>query len=91
MAQRLRALAVLPEDLNWIPSIPMGVHNCPCLQLQGLKCPLLTSEVTRHTHGALTHMQDVRFPTVCCEYHWLIKKLAGPIARWNLVRREKLS
>ena len=43
MAQWLKAMAALPEDLDLIPRIQMGAHNHPQLHFQGIWCPLLVS------------------------------------------------
>ena len=52
MAQWLRALAPLREDLGSIPSTHMETHNCLLFaQLQGIQCPLLASTGTRQVHG----------------------------------------
>lgn len=56
MAQKLRALVVLAEDLARIPSIHKAAHNHPQLQSQGT-CPILASVVTRQAHEAQTQMQ----------------------------------
>ena len=35
-------------------------------------------KATQKQKEFLHHLSDVGFPSVCYEYHWLIKKLAGP-------------
>ena len=54
MAQQLRALGSLEENLGSIPSIHMVARNLPHFQVQGTRCPLLTSEDTRQTHATQT-------------------------------------
>ena len=54
MAQWLRTLPVLTEDLNLIPSTQVA-YNYLYLQSQMMQC-LLTSVGTRHTHGAQTNI-----------------------------------
>ena len=54
--QQLRALAALPEDPGLIPSNHMVVHSHLSLQHQGIPCPLLFSESTRHKYGTQTYM-----------------------------------
>ena len=38
---------------------------------------------------------DVRFPSVCCDYHWLVKKLlwaySGALGEQSLVGKTKLN
>jgi hypothetical protein len=43
LAQWLRALADLPEDLSSIPSTQMEAHNHLLVQFQRILCPLLAS------------------------------------------------
>lgn len=49
MAQWSRALIALKEDLGSIPTTHMVVHNHPCIQLQKIPYPLLTSVGTGKT------------------------------------------
>jgi len=39
LAQQLRALAALPEDLGSIPNNHIAAHNCLQLQFQGIQHP----------------------------------------------------
>lgn len=53
MAQWLRVIPALSEDLSSVPSIYTAAHNSLYLQLQGLQCPFwLLQEPTYigHTH-----------------------------------------
>jgi hypothetical protein len=50
MAQCIRILLVLAEDLSSIPSIHKAAHNHPYFQFQGIQPPLLESVVPRHGH-----------------------------------------
>ena len=54
MAQWLRTLAALPEDLGSIPRTHMTAHHPLELQSQGFLHPLPASSVTRSTHGTQT-------------------------------------
>ena len=49
MTQQFRALAVLREDLDLIPSTHMVAHNCLYFQFQGIQLPLLVSMGTIDT------------------------------------------
>lgn len=55
MAQQVRALGALAEDLGSIPRAYMADYNCN--QLQGVWCLLLASSGTRHTYSVLTYIQ----------------------------------
>jgi hypothetical protein len=48
MAQWLRTLAALTEDLGLVPSAHMVVYNHLKLQFQGIRCPLLNFVGTMH-------------------------------------------
>lgn len=50
MAQQWRTLAILPEDLDLIPSTHRVVHNCLHLQFEGIQSPLLATSGTSHTN-----------------------------------------
>ena len=52
MAQELRMLAALPEDLGLISSIHTVVHNCHNSSYDSLFCPPLAL----HAHGAQARM-----------------------------------
>jgi hypothetical protein len=54
MAQQLRDWTALLENLNWVPSIPIGRHKRLQLQLPGMWRPLLASTGI-YTHMAYTH------------------------------------
>jgi hypothetical protein len=45
---RLRALAVLAEDLGSVPSTHTGAHSLLLLQFQGIQHPLLDTVGTAH-------------------------------------------
>jgi hypothetical protein len=53
IAQQLRAMAALPEDLDSIPS-PTQWLTTLSLQVQGICLPLLVSTGTRHIHAGKT-------------------------------------
>lgn len=53
----LRALAALAEGMGSIPSTYTMDHNQLAPLFQRIWCPLLTSTVTRHTHGKQTYME----------------------------------
>lgn len=57
MAQKLGALAALPEDLDLVPQTHTAAHNHPNLQFQRIRCPLLTSADSRYSRGVQAHMQ----------------------------------
>lgn len=48
----LRALPILAENQDLLPTNNMVAQNHLKLQLQGIGCPLLASMDTRHTHVA---------------------------------------
>ena len=58
MAQQLRILAALAEDLDLDPRIHMVPHNHFYLQFQGILQPFLNSMGTRHMCAAYTYVSD---------------------------------
>ena len=54
MAQWLRVLTVLPEDLGSIPSIHMAAHNC------NSSVPVNLAPSHRHTYRKNTNMHKVK-------------------------------
>lgn len=52
MAQRLRVLVALTEDLGSFPSTYMATHNHLELHFLEILRPLLVSRATRHVLGA---------------------------------------
>lgn len=56
MDQKLRTMAVFPEDLCLIYNTHFVAHNCLRLQFQGIRGPLLACSGTREACGAPTHM-----------------------------------
>ena len=57
MAQQLRALAVLKENLGLVPNSHTVAHNQLSIQFQELYPPLLASEGNQATHDTQTCMQ----------------------------------
>lgn len=57
MAQGLRSVAVLPEDIGSVPSIHMDANNCLQPQFQRSIYLLLAFEGTGHTCGRQTYIQ----------------------------------
>lgn len=62
MAQRLRALTVLPEDLSLMTSTHMLFYNHLELQFQGIQRHLLTSLDTRRANVAHTYKAGKHTP-----------------------------
>jgi hypothetical protein len=56
MAQQLRALAVLLEDLGSMPSTHVAAHNCLTLLARD-PCHLVTSTSIRLAFGTQTYVQ----------------------------------
>jgi hypothetical protein len=60
VAQQLRALDALAEDLGSIPSTHMAAHK-PCVTVSGYQCPLLaptgTDMFASQTHPGKTVIQ----------------------------------
>jgi hypothetical protein len=57
MAQQLRALDILAEDLSLVPSTYMSAHNHFYLHFQAILHPLLASMGTGHAYDAQACMQ----------------------------------
>lgn len=57
VAQQLRTLAALIEDLGLVPSTHMLAPNGMLLQFQGIRCLSLACQGIRHTHGEQTYIQ----------------------------------
>ncbi|EGW04989.1 hypothetical protein I79_003494 [Cricetulus griseus] len=62
MAQQLRALVALPEDLGSSPSTHMAAYSHLQLQSQGIQHPLPVSMGTRHGCGAQPDMYTGKIP-----------------------------
>ena len=45
----------------------------------------------KQTHAKITLSIGVGFPSVCCKYHWLIKKLFGAYTGQNRAMHGKLN
>lgn len=57
MAQLLRALSAFPQELGFISSTDVAVHNHLKLQFQGARHPLLVSSSTRCALSTQTYVQ----------------------------------
>jgi hypothetical protein len=84
MAQQLRALAALLEDLGSIPSIQLVVHNHLYLQFRGYsECSLLVSMGTKYANSIYRDKHEGKTHLKQNTQHNKIKELKGC---WGLER-----